>query len=74
MAKQGKGPIVWILLAAVCFVVAALAGAGMILRSDSIGRLIYGVLWSLIGVSWLGRYFIARRREQLQRQPTESAG
>ncbi len=62
MAEQGARRIVWVLLAAVCFAIALLAAFGVILARDDTGRIIYGVVWSLLGVSWLARYVVARRR------------
>ena len=56
-----RGPIVWLLLAAVSFVIAGLAGFGVILARDPGGRLIYAGLWGMVGLVWLARFYIARR-------------
>ena len=41
----------------VCFVIAALALTGVILRNDITGRVIFGVVWTALGFVWLGAYF-----------------
>jgi len=48
-----------------CFVIAALAFAG-VLVGDWVGRVIFGVVWVALGIVWLGSYFgafFARPRE-----------
>jgi len=54
--------LVWILLSGVSFTIAFLALGGVILSRDATGRLIYGILWSLVGLGWLARYIIPRRK------------
>ena len=41
----------------ICFVIAALAFAGVILVGDWVGRVIFGVVWVALGIVWLGSYF-----------------
>ena len=41
----------------VCFVIAAVAFSGVILRDDVVGRVIFGVVWTALGLVWLGSYF-----------------
>ena len=41
----------------VCFVIAALALTGVILRDDVTGRVIFGAVWTALGCVWLGSYF-----------------
>ena len=43
--------------AIICFVIAALAFAGVILVGDWVGRVIFGVVWVALGIVWLGSYF-----------------
>jgi len=45
----------------VCFAIAALAFGGVILRDDMAGRMIFGVVWALLGIVWLGRLVQTRR-------------
>ena len=62
MKERSRGSVVWLFLAAISFFIALLAAFGVILASDGTGRLIYGVLWGLIGLGWLGRYFVVRKK------------
>ena len=55
--------IVWLLLAAVCLVIALLAALGIILADDTTGRLIYTIAWTAIGLGWIGRYLIGQKRK-----------
>lgn len=41
--------------AAICFAVAVIAFAGLILSKDAIGRVIFGAAWTALAVVWLGR-------------------
>jgi hypothetical protein len=69
MSKPEKGSIVWLLLALVSLTIAALAFAGVILSRDMTGRLIYGILWTALSLSWIGRYVVARKKaEQTKRK------
>ncbi len=62
MRKGDKSRPAGLLVAAlVCFAVAAVAFAGLILRSDYAGRAIFGAAWGALGVVWLGKYFIGSR-------------
>jgi hypothetical protein len=67
MANLNTGSIVWILLAIVSFIIAALALSGVILARDMTGRVIYGVLWTAIGLSWIGRYVVVRRKAEQEK-------
>lgn len=42
---------------ALCFSIAAIAFAGIILPADMVGRVIFGIVWTAIGFIWLGWYF-----------------
>lgn len=56
MAKKPRRPgFLWAMV--VCLVIAALAFSGLILRGDFVGRMIFGVVWSVLGLVWLGSYF-----------------
>jgi H+/Cl- antiporter ClcA len=48
--------------AAICFVIAVLAFSGAVLRSDVVGRAIFGCAWTALGAVWLGHYIRRRRR------------
>jgi type VI protein secretion system component VasK len=49
---------------AICFIIAALALGGVILRGDTAGRLIFGAVWILVGVVWLGWHVSGFRRNR----------
>lgn len=62
MSEKNTGSIIWLALAIISFAISLLALFGVILSNDGIGRLIYGVLWISIGLSWVGRYVIAKSK------------
>lgn len=64
MDKRKVATIVWILLAAACFVMGGLSLSGVVSRTDPNGRVIFGIGWVLIGVGWIGRYYVAKKRWQ----------
>jgi len=43
--------------AVICFGIAVLALTGVILAGDLTGRIIFGVVWTALGIVWLGSYF-----------------
>jgi len=61
MAKLQLSPKYSVIIAVGAFVVAAISFFGIILKNDLVGRLIFGITWSLVGVGWLGCYFNARK-------------
>ena len=71
MPRQGKRLIVWLLLAGVSYAISVLAIAGVILKNDEVGQVIWCVMWALVGLSWLGRFFIERKKAQ---RATRGAG
>lgn len=50
--------------AVICFAVALIAFAGLILSKDAIGRVIFGATWTALAVVWLGRLPVIAKREQ----------
>ena len=50
--------------AVICSAVALIAFAGLILRKDAVGRVIFGVAWTALAVVWLGRLAVIVKREQ----------
>jgi hypothetical protein len=56
--------IVWLLLAAVSFAISVLAITGVILKNDRGGQMIWCVMWALVGASWLGRFYVERKKAQ----------
>lgn len=59
---QSRCPL--IAAAVICFSVALIAFAGLILREDAIGRVIFGAAWTALGVVWLGRLAVIAKREE----------
>jgi len=56
----------WSLITAavICFAVAVIAFAGLILSKDAIGRVIFGAAWTALAVVFLGRLAITGKREK----------
>ena len=44
--------------ALVCLAIAAVSFGGLILRSDQVGRVVFGAAWGALGVVWLGKYLM----------------
>ena len=55
-------PTLSVAFALVPWVIAVISFFGIILSGDATGRLIFGVVWTLIGVLWWGQYFQAKKR------------
>jgi len=57
--STGKRRSTGLLVAAlVCLGIAAISFGGVILRSDSAGRVIFGAAWGALGIVWLGKYLM----------------
>jgi hypothetical protein len=54
---NGKTRLGFLATSALCFVVSALAFSGLILRTDLTGRILFGVVWAVLGIVRLGSYF-----------------
>jgi hypothetical protein len=59
-------PTLSILFALAAWTIAAIALLGVILSDDLTGRLIFGIVWILIGIMWWGQYFLARKGRKPQ--------
>ena len=64
MPGQLQSRCLLIATAGICFTVTLIALAGLILREDAIGRVIFGAAWTALGVVWLGRLAVIAKREQ----------
>ena len=53
-------PRLSLVMAAIAFVVAALSASGLILATDTTGRIIFTAVWAFLGIVWLGNYFRIR--------------
>lgn len=54
-------PRISIVLAIVSFVVAAMPAAGLVMKSDAVGRFIFTAVWILVGFAWLGQFLHAKK-------------
>ncbi len=63
MSGRRIPPRLSLAMAVVSFLVAAIPAAGLVLRGDPTGRLIFTVVWLLLGVAWLGGYLHARKSD-----------
>ncbi|MDX1414214.1 MAG: hypothetical protein R3293_08480 [Candidatus Promineifilaceae bacterium] len=54
--KKRKTAIFSLVMAIVCFIVAAIPALGLVLTGDPIGRLIFTAVWAALGFVWV-RHF-----------------
>lgn len=54
-------PTLTVGFAIIAFAIAAICLAGVVLRDDLVGRIIFGFVWTAIGVFWLGKYMSGRK-------------
>lgn len=50
----------------IAFCIAALSITGIILQTDLVGRVIWTIVWGLIGIAWLAGILRSRRRRSTQ--------
>ena len=48
----------------ISFAIAAISFAGVILKNDLVGRLIFGFVWVIVGIGWLGQYRYLKNKEK----------
>ncbi len=72
MALFRTPPSLAALLAIIAFVIAAVCFAGMVLRDDAVGRIIYGVVWSAVGILWVWQFVTARRERAAKAEEADS--
>ena len=51
----------YLLLSACAVIIAAVCFSGVILKDDLAGRAIFGSVWALVGIGWLGQHFRVNR-------------
>ena len=56
MVKGRKTKYFSLIMAIVCFVVAAVPALGFVLQDDPIGRLIFSIVWAFLGFVWFGHF------------------
>ena len=61
MVKKNRTAVFSLVMAVVCFAVAAVPAFGFILQDDPLGRLIFAAVWAFLGFVWLGHYRRARK-------------
>lgn len=64
MAKWNMKPKHYMVAIIVSFVIAAISFSGVILKNDAVGRLIFGFVWLIVGIGWLGQYFHHTKKEK----------
>jgi hypothetical protein len=47
--------------ALICFGIGAMSFSKLILPSDNVGRVLFGVAWGTLGVVWFGKYLMSGR-------------
>jgi len=63
MAKWNMKPKHYMVAIIVSFVIAAICFSGVILKNDAVGRLIFGFVWLIVGIGWLGQYLHHRKKQ-----------
>lgn len=61
MSKRAISPRFSITMAIIAFIVAAIPAFGVVMKEDTIGRIIFAAVWILVGVGWLGHLFIVKK-------------
>ena len=57
MSEGRRRPAGFLVASVVSFLISVVAFSGLILRADVAGRVIFGLVWAVLGVVWLGFYF-----------------
>jgi hypothetical protein len=50
-----------IIMAVIAFTVAAIAGFGLVMGEDTVGRVVFTVVWVSVGLAWLGNLVRVKR-------------
>ena len=64
MAKWNMKPKHYMIITVVSFVIAGIIFSGAILKNDVVGRLIFGFVWVIVGIVWLGQYFHSKNKKR----------
>ena len=66
MAKWNIKPKHFVIAMIVSFIIAAIIFSGVILKNDVVGRFIFGFVWLIVGIVWLGQYqyFRTKKKEE----------
>ncbi|MFC1484643.1 hypothetical protein ACFL5M_02295 [Candidatus Neomarinimicrobiota bacterium] len=60
MAKK-MPPEMSLLLTVICFAIAVASAAGLVLKTDTVGRTIFTAVWALLGFVWLGQFILGKK-------------
>ena len=63
MEKGSRTAWFSLIMAIICFGVAAVPLLGLILQDDPLGRLIFIAAWAFLGFVWIGHYRRARKKD-----------
>jgi hypothetical protein len=61
MTKRRISPAFAAVMAITAFLVAAIPAVGIVMKDDVTGRVIFGLMWTMVGVAWLGQFIWAGR-------------
>jgi hypothetical protein len=64
MAKWDMKPKYYMVAMIISFVIAAISFSGVVLKNDLVGRLIFGFVWVIVGIGWLGQYIHPKNKEK----------
>jgi len=64
MAKWQNSTRYFAFLATGSFLMAVITFWGVFLEADLTGRIIVGIVWTLVSLGWLGQYFRAKKTGQ----------
>jgi len=57
MKQKNNNSLIFIALMLVSFIIIAMIYTGIVLKEDLVGRIIYGAIFILVGIGWIGLYF-----------------
>ncbi len=64
MKRWQMKPQHYVVAAIGAFLIAVINFSGLVLRGDAAGRLIIGIVWSIVGVVWAFRYYQVRLKDR----------
>ena len=62
MKQKNNNSWIFIALMLVSFIISAMIYTGIVLKEDLVGRIIYGSVFILVGMGWIGLYFHKKKR------------
>lgn len=62
MKMKKNNTWIYIALMIVSFIISSVIYAGIVLKEDLVGRIIYGSVFILVGIGWIGVYFYKKKR------------